>query len=175
MLLTHARIATRTDHRGDLVPLDQQDRTRWNRELIDRGTHLVEDALRAGPVGPFQIQAAIAAVHAEATAASDTDWLQITALYRMLERLAPSPTVSLNLAVATGMAHGPEAGIAALRPLLDRDDQQRNHRVHAAHAHLLERHGELAAARRGYRLAASLTASIPEQRYLNRRANSTEP
>jgi RNA polymerase sigma factor (sigma-70 family) len=172
MLLTQARVAARTDHRGDLVPLDQQDRARWDRGLIARGTRLVEGALPVGPIGPFQIQAAIAAVHAEAAAAPDTDWLQITALYRMLERLAPSPTVSLNLAVAIGMAHGPEAGIAALGPLLDRDDQQRNHRVHAAHAHLLERNGDLAAARHAYRLAASLTASIPEQRYLNRRADA---
>ena len=124
----------------------------------------------AGPIGPFQLQAAIAAVHGEAVTAEATDWLQITMLYRMLERLAPSPAVTLNLAIAVGMAHGPAAGLDALKPLLEKADQQRNHRVHAAHAHLLELAGNTAAAERAYRLAARLTASIPEQRHLNRRA-----
>ena len=121
-------------------------------------------------VGAFQLQAAIAAVHAEAGTAADTDWLQITMLYRMLDRAAPSPAVTLGLAVAVGMAHGPQAGLTALAPLLERDDQRRNHRVHAAQAHLLELAGEAAAARTAYALAARLTQSLPEQRYLNRRS-----
>ena len=172
MLLTHARAPARTDERGDLVPLAEQDRTRWDRDLITRGTALVEQALAAGPVGPFSLQAAIAAIHGEAATAEATDWLQITMLYRMLDRLAPSPTVTLNLAIAIGMAHGPTAGLDVLSPLLEQADQQRNHRVHAARAHLLDLAGCTAAAREEYRLAARLTDSIPEQRYLNRRAGA---
>ncbi|HYO17564.1 MAG TPA: DUF6596 domain-containing protein [Dermatophilaceae bacterium] len=170
MLLTHARTPARTNDRGDLVPLAEQDRTLWDRDLLASGTTLIEQALSAGPTGPFQLQAAIAAVHGEAATAEATDWLQITMLYRMLDRLAPSPTVTLNLAIAVGMAHGPAAGLAALTPLLVRADQQRNHRVHAAHAHLLEQAGNTEAAEGAYRLAARLTDSIPEQRYLNRQA-----
>lgn len=173
LLLTHARAAARTDGNGDLVPLDEQDRGRWDEALITRGTQLIEEALPAGPVGSFQLQAAIAAVHAEAQTAEATDWLQITMLYRMLARAAPSPTVSLNLAVAVGMAHGPPAGLAALAPLLEGRDQQRNHRLHAAHAHLLELAGDVHHAQEAYARAASLTQSIPEQRYLNRRASRT--
>lgn len=170
MLLTSARTPARTDDRGDLVPLAEQDRTRWDRDLIARGTALIEQALSSGPVGPFQLQAAIAAIHGEAATAEATDWLQITMLYRLLDHLAPSPTVTLNLAIAVGMAHGPTAGLDALTPLLERADQQRNHRVHAAHAHLLDLTGDKAAAKSAYRLAARLTGSVPEQRYLNRRA-----
>lgn len=170
MLLTSARTPARTDDRGDLVPLAEQDRTRWDRDLIARGTALIEQALSSGPVGPFQLQAAIAAIHGEAATAEATDWLQITMLYRLLDHLAPSPTVTLNLAIAVGMAHGPTAGLGALTPLLERADQQRNHRVHAAHAHLLDLTGDKAAAKSAYRLAARLTGSVPEQRYLNRRA-----
>ena len=124
-------------------------------------------------MGAFQIQAAIAAVHDEAPTWADTDWLQITMLYRMLDRTAPSPMVTLNLAVATGMAHGPAAGLDCVEPLLDLPEMQRHHRTHAVRAHLLEmagRHQEAAAA---YAHAARLTASIPEQRYLNGRARSS--
>jgi len=170
MLLTHARAPARTDERGDLVPLAEQERTLWDRDLIARGTALIEQALSAGPAGPFQLQAAIAAIHDEAATAEATDWLQITMLYRMLDRLAPSSTVTLNLAVAVGMAHGPTAGLDVLAPLLGQADQQHNHRVHAAHAHLLELTGSTAAAKGAYLLAARLTGSIPEQRYLNRQA-----
>ena len=172
MLLTHARATARTDDRGDLVPLGEQDRSRWDRDLVARGTTLIEQALAIGPAGPFALQAAIAAIHDEAATAEATDWLQITMLYRMLDRLAPSPTVTLNLAIAVGMAHGPTAGLHLLEPLLEQEGQQRNHRVHAARAHLLDLAGETQAARDEYRVAARLTASIPEQRYLNRRANS---
>ncbi len=174
MLLTQARTRARTDAQGDLVPLGEQDRTVWDGELIVRGTRLIEAALPAGEVGPFQLQAAIAAVHAQARCAADTDWLQITMLYRMLERAAPSPTVTLNLAVAIGMAHGPQPGLAALAPLLEREDQRHNHRVHAAHAHLLELAGDTVAARAAYARAAQLTQSLPEQRYLNRRSGRQE-
>ncbi len=166
MLLTHARAPARTDASGDLVPLDEQDRSLWDREEISRGTRLIETTLASGPVGPLQLQAAIAAVHAEARSAAETDWLQITMLYRLLDRVAPSPTVSLNLAVAVGMAHGPRAGLHALAPVLDDGDQRRNHRVHAANGHLLDMAGDTSAARDAYARAAALTQSIPEQRYL---------
>ncbi|MEO7751900.1 MAG: sigma-70 family RNA polymerase sigma factor [Terracoccus sp.] len=170
MLLTHARAEARTDAHGDLVPLPQQDRSRWDLELVRRGVALVEAALPRGEVGPFQLQAAIAAVHAGARRAEETDWLQITMLYRMLDRIAPSPTVTLNLAVAVGMAHGPEAGIAALQPLLDDPAQRTNHRLYAAHAHLLERAGRHGPASEIFTRAAELATSTPEQRYLNAKA-----
>jgi len=172
LLLTHARARARNDEHGDLIPLGEQDRTLWDRDLITRGTLLIEAALPAGTVGPFQLQAAIAAVHAEAGTAADTDWLQITMLYRMLERAAPSPTVTLNLAVAIGMAHGPQAGLATLAPLLAREGQRRNHRVHAARAHLLELAGDAAGSRAAYSHAAQLTQSLTERRYLNRKATT---
>jgi RNA polymerase sigma factor (sigma-70 family) len=170
MLLTHARTPARTNDLGDLIPLTEQDRALWDRNLIARGSTLVEQTLAAGSVGPFQLQAAIAAVHGEAPTAQATDWLQITMLYRMLNRCAPSSTVALNLAIAIGMAHGAPAGLDALAPLLEQADQARNHRVHAAHAHLLELSGNTSAARAAFHRAAQLTSSIPEQRYLNRRA-----
>jgi predicted RNA polymerase sigma factor len=169
MLLTHARSAARVDDAGDLVPLGEQDRTRWDREAIDRGTRLVERALPHGPVGPFQLQAAIAAVHDEAATAAATDWGQIVELYRMLDRIAPSSVVTLNLAIAIGMADGPTAGLDALSPLIVEPDRQRNHRVWSAHAHLLSMRGDPGAAA-SFRRAASLTTSLPEQRYLHRRA-----
>ncbi len=170
MLLTDARRPARTDAAGDLVPLERQDRSRWDAAAIAEGVALVEQALPDGPVGPFQLQAAIAAVHDEAPTWADTDWLQITVLYRVLERVAPSPVVTLNAAVAVGMAHGPRAGLAHLEPLLDRPELRRHHRLHAVRAHLLEMAGRPDEAAAAFALAASLTASIPEQRYLNRRA-----
>lgn len=174
MLLTHARTPARTTPGGDLVPLSEQDRTLWDHDKIARGTSLIEQSLPSGRVGPFQLQAAIAAVHGEAAGSEATDWLQITMLYRMLDRIAPSSTVTLNLAIAVGMAHGPAAGIAALTPLLGDAGQHRNHRVHAAHAHLLELAGSTAAARDAYLQAARLTSSVPEQRYLNRQADHAD-
>ena len=125
-----------------------------------------------GAVGPFQPQAAIAAVHGEAATAAETDWPQIVVLYRMLLRIAPSPVVALNLAAAVGMAEGAVAGLNALAPLLDDPTLARGHRVHAVHAHLLEMAGRREEACAAYLLAASRTQSIPEQRYLNRRAAS---
>ena len=118
MLLTQARATARTDDNGDLIPLAEQDRRRWDRALITEGVRLLEDVLPRGHVGRFQLQAAIAAVHAEATTYEETDWLQIAVLYEMLARVAPSSAVTLNRAVAVGMAYGPEAGIGLVEELL---------------------------------------------------------
>ncbi|MQM26719.1 RNA polymerase sigma factor [Glycomyces albidus] len=166
MLLTEARSPARTDARGDLVPLAGQDRTRWDAGLIAEGTALVEAALPTGPVGPFQLQAAIAAVHSEAARYEDTDWPQIAELYRMLDALAPGPVVTMNRAVAVAMTDGPEAGLAMLDPLLRAPAPAPAHRLHAVRAHLLERAGRPAEARDAFREAARLAVSTPEQRYL---------
>jgi RNA polymerase sigma factor (sigma-70 family) len=170
MLLTHARVRARVDEAGDLVRLAEQDRSLWDRRMIDEGVALVERALPVGPIGPFQLQAAIAAVHAEARTAYETDWPQIVELYGMLDRIAPSPVVTLNRAVAIGMANGPDAGLGALRPLLDDPTERRNHRVQSAWAHLLELRGDHAEAAEAFSRAAQLTNSSPEQRYLHRAA-----
>jgi predicted RNA polymerase sigma factor len=173
MLLTDARREARTDDGGDLVPLEHQDRSRWDEQAIAEGAALLEDVLPSGQLGPFQIQAAIAAVHDEAPTWADTDWLQITMLYRMLDQIAPSPTVTLNFAVAIGMAHGPEAGLERIEPLLDIPEMRSHHRTHAVRAHLLEMAGRNQEAAGAYAHAAQLTASIPEQRYLNDRARNS--
>lgn len=172
MLLTHARAPARVDGRGDLVPLAEQDRTLWDSSLVARGIALVEEVLPRGHVGPFQLEAAIAAVHAEAPDPGATDWLQITMLCRMLARAAPSPAVDLGLGIAVGMAHGPGAGLRALAHLDDVPALRRSHRLYAARAHLLELDGQHEQACAAYDLAASMTASIPEQRYLVRRATA---
>lgn len=170
MLLTDARRAARIGADGALIPLAEQDRTRWDRAAIADGIALVEAVLPAGPVGPYQLQAAIAAVHAEAAHAEDTDWAQIDVLYQMLTDLAPSPVVTLNHAVAVAMARGPAAGLRMLAPL---DGPLRgNHRLHAVRAHLLDLAGRHDDARAEYAAAARLTTSIPEQRYLNARAGT---
>ena len=166
MLLTHARAAARIDD-GDLVPLAEQDRALWDHERIAEGVRILEQVLPRGHVGRFQLQAAIAAVHAEAPAWESTDWLQISLLYAMLTQVAPSPIVTLNRAVAVGMALGPEDGLALVDPLLDDPAMRRHHRTHAVRAHLLEMAGDPAGAIDGYRQAAQLTTSLPEQRYLN--------
>ena len=171
MLLTRAREAARTDGAGDLVPLAQQDRSRWDAESIAEGTAILERVLPRGPVGRFQLQAAIAAVHAEAPTWEATDWAQICTLYAMLERVAPGPAVTLNRAVAVGMAQGPERGLAIVEELLADPAMRRHHRTHAVRAHLLEMAGDRDEARRAYAHAARLTASLPEQRYLNARAS----
>jgi len=170
MLLTHARRAARTGPDGALIPLAEQDRLRWDGAAIAEGVELVSGALASGPVGPFQLQAAIAAVHAEAPSAPETDWRQITALYELLERIAPNPVFTLNRAVALGMLRGPEAGLALLAEV-ERDGRlARSHRVAAVRAHLLDRAGEHAAAADAYETAARLTTSLPERQYLQRRA-----
>ncbi|MEQ4299890.1 DUF6596 domain-containing protein [Plantactinospora sp. B6F1] len=169
MLLTHARSPARTDAAGDLVPLAEQDRSRWRRDMIDEGVALLETTLPRGHVGRYQLQAAIAAVHAEAGSYEHTDWLQISVLYDMLGRTAPGPTVTLNHAVAAAMAHSPAVGLAMLDPLRTDPAMRRHHRLYAVRAHLLELDGDPTGAADEYRLAARLTASLPEQRYLNRR------
>jgi predicted RNA polymerase sigma factor len=169
MLLTDARRPARVDARGDLVPLAEQDRTRWDRGLIEEGVAILEAVLPRGHVGAYQLQAAIAAVHAEATRYEDTDWPQIVVLYSMLAEVAPSPAVTLNRAVAVGMVSGPTVGLEALEPLVDDPALARYHRVPAVRAHLLELAGDREAAEREYARAAELTSSRPEQRYLVRR------
>jgi RNA polymerase sigma factor (sigma-70 family) len=170
MLLTDARRSARTGPDGGLVPLAEQDRSRWNKEAIREGIALVSKALPAGPVGPYQLQAAIAAVHDEAPSADETDWAQIVGLYELLERVAPNPMVTLNHAVAVAMTSGPQAGLDLLRSL-DADERMAgHHRVDAVCAHLLEMAGDLDAARAGYRRAARRTTSLPERRYLEARA-----
>ena len=170
MLLTDARSAARSDGRGDLVPLEHQDRHRWDRQRIAEGVALLDAALPVGDVGPFQLQAAIAAVHAESATWADTDWPQIAVLYGMLDQVAPSPFVTLNRAVALGMSAGPEAGLTLVDELLDDERMSRHHRTHAVRAHLLEMAGHHDEAVVAYRRAATLTRSEPEQRYLNARA-----
>nr|WP_202513121.1 DUF6596 domain-containing protein [Streptomyces sp. SID3343] len=169
MLLTDARRPARTDPEGNLVPLAEQNRDRWNRAYVDEGIALITDTLARAPIGPYQVQAAIAAVHAEAAHARDTDWPQIVELYRVLEDLAPNPVVTLNHAVAVAMTHGPRAGLALLEPLDADQRMSGRHRLPAVRAHLLESAGDIEAARASYRIAARLTTSLPEQRYLQDR------
>jgi RNA polymerase sigma factor (sigma-70 family) len=168
MLLTQAREPARVDARGDLVPLARQDRSRWRRDEIAQGVAILERVLPRGPVGRFQLQAAIAAVHAEAPDAAGTDWAQIRTLYDMLERVAPGPAVTLNRAVAVAMESGPAAGLTIVGGLLEDPRLARHHRTHAVRAHLLELAGDRVGAADAFARAAGLTASLPEQRYLNR-------
>jgi RNA polymerase sigma factor (sigma-70 family) len=170
MLLTDARRTARTSADGSLVPLAEQDRTWWDRGLIEEGLGLVRHTLRNARVGPYQVEAAIAAVHAEAATAAETDWAQVVALYRVLSRLDPNPMVTLNEAVAVGMAEGATAGLAVLRGLDGDERMAGHHRLHAVRAHLLEMAGEKATARTEFDAAARLTTSVPEQRYLRERA-----
>jgi RNA polymerase sigma factor (sigma-70 family) len=171
MLLTEARRPARTGPGGVLVPLPEQDRSRWDRAAIEEGTALVTAAMSGSPLGPYQLQAAIAAVHDEARRAEDTDWRQILALYELLRGVVDNPMITLNHAVAVAMVHGPKAGLEMLAPL-DADTRvARHHRLAAVRAHLLEMAGDRAAARAAYGLAERLTASIPEQRYLRERAD----
>jgi RNA polymerase sigma factor (sigma-70 family) len=170
MLLTDARRPARTTPDGALVPMADQDRSRWNQAAIDEGVALLTAAMSGGPPGPYQLQAAIAAVHDEAARAEDTDWPQILALYALLDRTTDNPMVTLNRAVATAMVHGPGAGLALLAAL-DRDERvARHHRLDAVRAHLLELAGERDAALDHYRRAARRTTSLPERRYLTARA-----
>ncbi len=174
MLLTDARRDARTAADGALVPLDEQDRSRWNRTMINEGVALASAALRRGAVGEYQLLAAIAAVHDEAPRAEDTDWPQILALYGVLMRIADNPMVVLSHAVAAAMVHGPRAGLELLEPLANDDRLREHHRLHAVRAHLLERAGERDAALAQYRAAAERTTSIPERDYLLRKAAALE-
>ena len=171
MLLTDARRAARTRADGSLVPLAEQDRERWNGSYIEEGVALVTDALARSPLGPYQLQAAIAAVHDEAAQAADTDWPQILVLYELLERISPNPMVTLNHAVAVAMVKGPQAGLELLGPLDDDRRLAEHHRLDAVRAHLLEMAGDRAAARSSYRRAARRTTSLAERGYLEARAN----
>ncbi|MEU8244912.1 DUF6596 domain-containing protein [Nonomuraea sp. NPDC048916] len=171
MLLTDARRAARTGPDGDLVPLAEQDRDRWDAAMIEEGTALVTDAMSASPLGPYQLQAAIAALHVQAPRAGDTDWEQIRILYGILTRIAPNPMVTLNHAVAVAMTRGPQAGLELLESLDGDPRIARHHRLHAVRAHLQELAGEYAAATENYRLAARRTTSLPEQRYLRDRVH----
>ena len=169
-LLTEARRPAHTRPDGALVPLAEQDRGRWDRRAIEEGVALITGTLARAPVGPYQLQAAIAALHDEAPRAEDTDWPQILALYELLERLSPNPVVTLNRAVAVAMVRGPEAGLELLRTL-DADDRTAgSHRLDAVRAHLLELAGDGEGARACYRRAARRTTSVPERRYLEARA-----
>ena len=173
MLLTDARHRARTGPSGELIPLAEQDRSRWDRRQIAAGVALTEGALKAGPVGPFQLQAAIAAIHAEAPTADDTDWQQITGLYELLERIAPNPVFTLNRAVALAMCKGPQAGLELLNELDKEPLLATSHRVHAVRGHLLELAGDRDAAADAYHAAARLTSSLPERDYLLRKAAAT--
>ncbi|MEV6275064.1 DUF6596 domain-containing protein [Nocardia sp. NPDC051832] len=168
MLLTDARRAARTGAHGELIPLAEQDRARWDRPVITEGVRLTTSTLAQGLSGPYQIQAAIAAVHAEAASADDTDWKQILQLYNIFERLAPNPMVTLNRVVALAMVEGPAAGLA----LADTLEEQLagNHRLTAVRGHLHEMAGDHAAAITEYLAAAARTTSTPERNYLTLRA-----
>jgi RNA polymerase sigma factor (sigma-70 family) len=170
MLLNDARRAARTGPEGELIPLDEQDRTLWDRDAIGEGVALVSAALAKGSVGAYQLQAAIAAVHDEAPSAADTDWPQIMALYGLLLRMSDNPMVALNHAIATAMVHGPAAGLKRLAELAQDPRLADHHRLDAVRAHLLERAGDREAAIACFRRAAERTSSIPERNYLLTRA-----
>ncbi|MFF1763611.1 RNA polymerase sigma factor [Streptomyces sp. NPDC058249] len=175
MLLTDARRTARTGPHGELVPLDEQDRGRWDKAAIEEGTALVTEALSLSrqSAGPYQLRAAIAAVHDEAASPEATDWREILGLYDVLARRVPGPVEHLNRAVAVAMVHGPSAGLTELDLL--QDELAAGHRLDAVRGHLLERAGDPAAARAAYEAAARKTLSLPEQRYLRARAARLEP
>jgi len=167
MLLVHARHRARTGPDGALIPMAEQDRARWDRAAIEEGVALITAALPRGPTGPYQLQAAIAAVHDEASSAETTDWAQITALYEVLLRVDDNPVVALNHAVAVSMVSGPGPGLELLRRL-ESDPRMAGHRrFHAVRAHLLERHGDPAAALAAYQAAARHATNAQQQRYLS--------
>ncbi|MFD8226680.1 RNA polymerase sigma factor [Streptomyces massasporeus] len=167
MLLTDARRDARSGPHGELIPLDEQDRDRWDRAAIEEGVALITRALSRGRPGPFQLRAAIAAVHDEASSPEATDWTEILGLYDVLVGLVPGPVERLNRAVAVAMVHGPRAGLTEVDGLAD---ELKGHRLDAVRGHLLERAGEPEAARAAYESAAAQTLSLPEQRYLRSRA-----
>ena len=177
MLLTDARRLARTGSQGELIPLAEQDRTRWDKLQIEEGIALISATLPKGRVGPYQLQAAIAAIHDEAARAEDTDWPQILALYELLGRMSDNPMVRLNHAIAASMVHGPTKGLELLQ-VLDSDQRIANHhRLDAVRAHLLEMAGDQKAAVKHYRAAAGKTGSLPERNYLLTQAArlSSEP
>jgi RNA polymerase sigma-70 factor (ECF subfamily) len=169
MLLQESRRVARVSETGDLVLLHEQDRSLWNREQIDEGSALVEQALRSRGVGPYTLQAAIAGVHAHAPNAGATDWTEIVGLYDVLLRVEPSPVIELNRAVAVAMRDGPMAGLALIDALLADGDLAEYQLAHAAHADLCRRLGDHARARASYERAVALARQEPERRFLERR------
>ena len=170
MLLTGARRPARTGPDGGLIPMAEQDRSRWNADYIAEGVALITEALPRGATGPYQLQAAIAAIHDEAPHAEATDWPQIMALYELLMQISDNPVVALNHAVAVAMVRGPHAGLDLLGKLEADERIAGDHRLHAVRAHLLEMAGDRVAARDYYQAAALRTTSYPQQRYLHARA-----
>jgi len=169
MLLQESRRVARTSPTGDLILLQDQDRSLWNRDQIAEGLALVERALSSRRFGPYTLQAAIAAVHAEAPNAAATDWAQIVGLYDVLARAEPSPVVELNRAVAVAMRDGPLAGLELIDAILARGDLAAYHLAHSARADLCRRLGRMAEARASYERALALTQQDPERRFLERR------
>jgi predicted RNA polymerase sigma factor len=166
MLLTDARRAARTGPDGDIIPLDKQDRSLWDSRAIHEGTDLISRTLSRGAVGPYQLQAAIAAVHDEAARAADTDWPQILALYSVLKRMSSNPMVDLNYAIAAAMVHGPAEGLRLIDSLEEDERIAGHYRLDAVRAHLHEMAGDLQRAVAHYQAAARRTMSVPERNYL---------
>jgi RNA polymerase sigma-70 factor (ECF subfamily) len=175
MLLHDSRRDARIDEAGDLVLLEEQDHSRWDQRQIAEALPLVEEAIRAGRPGPFAVQAAIAALHCRAARAEDTDWPQIVRLYDLLERLQPSPIVSLNRAVAVAMVDGPRSGLALIDALAATGDLDYYHLLHAARADLLRRLGSTGEAAKSYRRALALVTNDSERRFLERRLREVQP
>jgi RNA polymerase sigma-70 factor (ECF subfamily) len=173
MLLHDARRNARIDEAGDLVILEEQDRSRWDHRQVAEALPLVDEAFRGGP-GPYAVQAAIAALHCQAASTNDTDWSQIVRLYDLLERLQPSPVVSLNRAVAVAMAEGPRPALSLVDALADAGDLDNYHLLHACRADLLRRIGSLAEAAQSYRRALTLVTNESERRFLERRLAEME-
>jgi RNA polymerase sigma-70 factor, ECF subfamily len=174
MLLHESRRAARTTPEGDLVLLEEQDRRAWNHSLIGEGLRLVERALQGRPTGPYAIQAAIAAVHAQAPSTGETDWSEIIGLYDALFALDPSPVIELNRAVALSMLRGPEAGLASVREILDRGDLKSYALAHAAAADFYRRLNRKKESRAAYERALALTRQEPERRFLQKRITELE-
>ena len=170
MLLTEARKPARTGPDGGLIPMAEQDRSRWDAGEIAEGVALISDALPRGPTGPYQLQAAITAIHDEAPNAEATDWAQIIALYELLMQISDNPVVALNHAVAVAMVRGASDGLDLIDKLEADERIADDHRLHSVRAHLLEMAGDHRAARDSYENAARRTTSVPQQRYLNARA-----
>jgi RNA polymerase sigma-70 factor (ECF subfamily) len=174
MLLQDSRRDARLDEAGDIITLEEQDRSRWDRPQIAEALPLVEQSLR-GAAGPYALQAAIAALHCQAPRAEDTDWRQIVGLYDLLSRVQPSPVVSLNRAVAVAMADGPAAGLELMEDLAARNDLESYHLLHAARADLLRRLGSHEEAAASYRRALQLVTNASERRFLEKRLREVEP
>jgi len=169
MLLQESRRAARTSPTGELILLEHQDRSLWNREQIAEGVALLEQALKSRRFGPYTLQAAIAAVHAEAASVAATDWQQIVALYDQLARMQPSPVVHLNRAVAVAMRDGPEAGLAQIEAVLEQGELANYYLAHSARADMYRRLGRTAEARSAYEKALALTQQEPERQFLQER------